>query len=79
MKAYTAKYKYGFLYDVETGQRILLAEGSDLTVTVKSEDVLQRDPYNYEHPTLSTTEKLAQLRKKGYKEVIKLESLKESL
>ena len=35
MKAYAAKFKYGFLYDQETDKRIILAEGSKLTITVE--------------------------------------------
>ena len=79
MKAYTAKYKYGFLYDISTGQRILLAEGSDLTVTVKEEDILKVDPYNRPNATIPLHEKLDNLRKKGFIEAVELKRMGESL
>ncbi|WP_163377803.1 hypothetical protein [Cyclobacterium sp. SYSU L10401] len=70
MKAYNAKFKYGFLYDQETGKRIILAEGSELTITVENSDVLDQDPYNHPYNPQKEEDKMSELKGKGYKEVI---------
>lgn len=74
MKAFTAKYKYGFLYDTEKKERILLAEDSKLTVTVQEEDLLKEDPYNLSNHPISRAEQLETLAKKGYKEAVEIKS-----
>ena len=79
MKAYNAKYKYGFLYDVETGKRILLAEGSQLTVTIAENDVLKQDPYNSSNAIIKKDRILTDLKLKGFKEAILLKKEGESL
>lgn len=48
MKAYNAIYKYGHLYDAETGQRILLKENSEIALVIQSfeRDIYAVDPKN---------------------------------
>tara|TARA_R110002096_G_scaffold365147_4_gene558489 strand:+ start:1505 stop:2098 length:594 start_codon:yes stop_codon:yes gene_type:complete len=70
MKAYAAKFKYGFLYDQETDKRIILAEGSKLTITVENSDVLNQDPYNHPYNPEKEEKKMSELKGKGYKEVV---------
>jgi len=79
MEAYNTIYKYGFLYNKDTGKRILLAEGSELTITVDADDVLKTDPYNEANVSITTEERLALLKKKGFKEAFKLKGKGELL
>lgn len=66
MKAFNAIYRYGYLYDADTNERILLAEGSPLSVTVQREDLLSVDPYNQPRPNASLEDKLAKLKRQGF-------------
>jgi hypothetical protein len=72
MKAYNAVYKYGHLYDSETGKRILLADNSKFSVTVNAEDVLAVDPYNHEFELRDPDSIIASLKEKKYKEASKV-------
>ncbi|CAD5257287.1 MULTISPECIES: hypothetical protein [unclassified Imperialibacter] len=79
MEAHNAIYKYGFLYSKDTGKRILLAEGSELTITVNPQDVLKADPYNEVNFPMVTEKRLALLKDKGFKEALKLKDKGEVL
>lgn len=79
MKAYTAKYQHGFIYDQQTGKRLLIANGSDLTVTVMEKDLLDQDPYNEPLIPSNVDEKLINLKDKGYIEGLKIMSKGEAL
>jgi hypothetical protein len=72
MKAFNALYKYGYLYDKETNQRILLQEGSDLTITINTNDILTEDPYNLKEEILSEEQLLESLHRRKYHYPIKI-------
>ena len=53
MKSFNAVYKYGHLYDQETGQRLLLKDNVELTVVIhsKKDDLYTIDPKNNPNDT----------------------------
>jgi hypothetical protein len=58
MKAINAIYKHRHLYDSKTGQRIILNENSEVSITVQDNALLKTDPYNPPHKALLTSEEL---------------------
>jgi hypothetical protein len=64
-----AEYRYGKLYNVETGKRILIAEDAKVMVIVKEGDILEKDPYNHyiEPPKKEKIEKELEEKKKANK------------
>lgn len=80
MKAINARYQHGFLYDTSTGKRIKLAEGSNLSITIEPQDILEPDPYNKPHSPLSAEERLFVLgNKKKFTEGITIKKKGEKL
>lgn len=57
MKSIDAIYKFGNLYDRKTHNRILLEDGSDISITVNIENVMAEDPNLHPDNLLNSVEK----------------------
>lgn len=58
MKAINAIYKYRHLYNVETGERLIIDENAEVSITLLEPSLLKQDPYNPPHKKLRSREEI---------------------
>jgi len=56
MKNINVKYKYGHLWDIESGQRIVLRENAKFSISIDNSDIDYQDFINHENRGLSSSE-----------------------